>query len=145
MFIGVPEILLAAITVISPIFTAIATQSKWDSKIKNAVAFGISLVLAVIYLTFTGGFEDPSNIPGVVLAVYGLQQLVYKQFMTELAKKVEAATSVKTGEKAVVAEDQKTVVEETGEDSAQVEIIENDTTPVEPDYQARHRGDVPLG
>lgn len=145
MFIGVPEILLAAITVISPIFTAIATQSKWDSKVKNAVAFGVSLVLAVLYLAFTGGFADPSDIPAVVLAVYGLQQLVYKQFMTQLAKKVEAATSVKPGEKAVVEEDKKTVIEETGNTSAQVEIVEPDATPVEPDYQARHRGDVPLG
>lgn len=145
---GLPEIILAAITVLSPILAAIANQSKWDSKVKNAVAFGIALVIAVLYLVFTGAIADWSDIPTVVLAVYGLQQLVYKQFLTELSKRVEAVTSVKSGEKVVVSPDVPNEVQETGDEGAQVEILDDPTDEEaggEPNYQAQHRGDVPLG
>lgn len=136
---GLPELLLAAITVISPIFTAIANQSKWSPKTKNMVAFVVSIILAVIYLAFTGGLTDLNDLPGTVLAVYGLQQLVYKQFMQELAKKVEAVTSVKPGEKVVVEEGEKNVVEDTGEENkAQVDVVDTPATPAEqPEQPAR--------
>lgn len=55
---GLPELLLAAVTVLSPILAAIANQTKWSSKTKNMVAFGISILLALAYLLFTGGSRD---------------------------------------------------------------------------------------
>ncbi len=148
----VPELLLAAVTVLSPLLSAIAIQSKMSPKTKNAVAFGVSILLAVGYLLMTGGVTDWTDVPTVVLAVYGLQQLVYKQFLTELSKKVEAVTSVKPGEAIVIEENKPNEVVETGKDSADVVIVDpaadqvvDDGNAVEPNYVARHRGDVPLG
>lgn len=130
MELGVPELLLAAITVVTPIFNAIAIQSKWDSRVKNAVAFGVSLVLAAGYLFFTGGFGDLSDIPAVVLAVYGLQQLVYKQFLHNLTKKIEAATDVSAGETVIVEKDKPNVVVESGSEHGNVVVVdENAATP----------------
>lgn len=123
MELGIPEILLALITVVSPLISAIAIQSKWDDKVKNAVAFGVSLLIAVGYLILTGGIADWSNVPAAVLTVYGLQQLVYMQFMRQLSKKVEAATSVKSGEAVVVQDGQANVVLETGVDQGQVVVV----------------------
>ena len=150
MELGVPELLLAAITVLTPILAAIANQSQWSPKVKNGVAFGISALLAVAYMFFNGGFADVSDLPAVILAVYGLQQLVYKQFLEKLSKQIEAATDVKPGETVIVSEDKPNVTVETGGTDSNV-IIENDEakevdqTPVAPNYQAQHRGDVPLG
>lgn len=126
MELGLPELLLAAVTVVTPIFNAIAIQSKWDSKTKNAVAFGVSLLLSAVYLFFTGGFADLSDIPGVVLAVYGLQQLVYKQFLQNLTKKIEAATDVGAGEAVIVEKDKSNVVVETGSEHGEVIIVDEE-------------------
>jgi hypothetical protein len=147
MELGVPELLLAVITVLTPILAAIANQSKWSSKTKNAVALGISAVLALSYTFFTDGFSVPAALPATILAVYGLQQLVYKQFLEKLSKEIEAATDVKPGQTIVVEEDKENVVVETGGENAEVHIQteETDATPVAPNYQAQHRGDVPLG
>lgn len=139
---GVPEVLLALVTILSPLFSAIAIQSKWTSQVKNAVAVGISVLLAAGYLIATGAIGDLSNLPGTILAVYGLQQLVYQAFMKELTKKVEAATSVNQGEAIVVEEGVKNEVLETGKDQAEVIIVDQDQTPVEPDYVPEHRGDT---
>lgn len=141
MELGLPEYVLALIAVLSPLLSAVAIQSKWDSKTKNAVAFGISLVIAVVYLLVTGGITDWSNIPAAVLAVYGLQQLVYMQFMRELSKKVEAATSVTSGEAIVVQEDKPNVVVDTGQPEGQVVVVDP-----EADDAPEHRGDTnPVG
>lgn len=126
MELGVPELILAAITILTPLLTAVANQSKWDSKTKNGVAFGVALLLAVVYLAVTGGFADLSDVPATILAVYGLQQLVYKQFLSELAKKVEAATSVKTGETVVVEDDKENKVIDNGGIDAKVVIVGDD-------------------
>lgn len=123
MELGIPEILLALITVLSPLISAVAIQSKWNDKTKNAVAFGVSLVIAVGYLVLTGGITDWSNIPAAVLAVYGLQQLVYMQLLRQLSKKVEAATSVKSGEAVVVQDGQANVVLDTGVEQGQVVVV----------------------
>ena len=144
MELGVPELLLAAITVMTPILAAIANQSKWSSKTKNAVAFGISALLAIAYLFFTGALADLIDLPATILAVYGLQQLVYKQFMEKLSKEIEAATSVETGQVVVVEEDKENVVVETGGENAEVVIVDDEPNVV--DYSGRaDRRDQPLG
>jgi hypothetical protein len=130
MELGIPEVLLALITVVSPIFTAVAVQSKWDTKTKNAVAFGVALVIAVVYLVLTGGITDWGDITTAVLSVYGLQQLVYMQLLREISKKVEAATSVKSGEAIVVEEDKPNVTVETGEAEGQVVVVDPDVPDV---------------
>lgn len=151
--IGVPELILAAITILTPLVSAVAIQSKWDPKMKNAVAFGISLVLAVGYLLLTGGIADWTDVPAAVLAVYGLQQLVYKQFLHELSKRIEAVTDINKGEKVVVAEGEANQVVETGGENAEVVIVDDaeaqaaeiNKEEVLPNYQAGHRGDQPVG
>lgn len=145
MELGLPELLLAAVTVITPILAAIINQSKWSPQVKNGVAFGIALVLALVYLLATGQLTDLTDVPGTVLTVYGLQQLVYKTLMEKLTKEIEAATSVQPGQVVVVEEGVPNEVIETGGTNAEVVIVEEDATPVAPDYRAQHRGDVPLG
>lgn len=133
MELGIPAVLLALITVISPIFTAVAVQSKWSSKVKNGVAFGIAFVIAVVYLILTGGIADWTDIVTVIPAVYGLQQLVYMTLLKEIATKVEAATSVGAGEAVVVAGDVDQY-QVTGNDVGQVIVLDEQDT--EPETQA---------
>ncbi len=142
MELGLPEVLLALVTVLSPLLSAVAIQTKWSPQIKNSVAFGVSILIAAGYLLATGAVNDWSNIPAVVLAVYGLQQLIYMQFLRELSKKVEAATSVEAGQAIVVEENKPNVVVETGQDEGQVVVVEEDATPVAADYEPEHRGDT---
>lgn len=155
MELGLPELLLAAVTVITPILAALINQSKWDSKVKNGVAFGVATVLAVVYLLMTGQLTDLTDIPTTVLTVYGLQQIVYKTLLEKLSKEIEAATSVKPGQTVVVEDDVPNKVIETGGTSASVVIVDHkdtfgtpdevDETPPAPNYQASHRGEAPLG
>ncbi len=145
MELGVPELLLAAITVLTPIITAIANQSKWSSKVKNGVAFGISALLAVAYLFFTGALTDLNDLPATILAVYGLQQLVYKQFMSELTKKIEAVTDVSSGQTIVVEDEKRNEVIETGEADATVVVVD-EMDPAAVDHsQGVDRRQQPLG
>jgi UPF0716 family protein affecting phage T7 exclusion len=88
-----PEIILALVTVLSPLLTAVATRANWSSKTKNAVAAGVSIVIAVVYLVLTGGISDWSNIVLVIPAVYGVQQLVYNQFLKNLSKEIEVTVN----------------------------------------------------
>lgn len=121
-----PEILLAVITVLSTGVAAIANQSKWTSKTKNMVAFVISVIIAVGYLILTGQLTDLTDLPTAILAVYGLQQLVYKQFLQELAKRIEAATDVSKGETVIVEEGERNEVIENGGEDAKVVIKDAD-------------------
>lgn len=88
-----PEIILALVTVLSPLLTAVATRANWSSKTKNAVAAGVSIVIAVVYLVLTGGITDWSNVVLVIPAVYGVQQLVYTQFLKAQAKQIEVTVN----------------------------------------------------
>jgi UPF0716 family protein affecting phage T7 exclusion len=90
-----PEIILALVTVLSPLLTAVATRANWSSKTKNAVAAGVSIVIAVVYLVLTGGISDWSNIVLVIPAVYGVQQLVYNQFLKNLSKEIEVTVNAR--------------------------------------------------
>lgn len=125
---GVPEFLLAAVTAIATVLTSIGIQSKWSSKTKNLVAFIVSLVLALGYLLMQGKLNDWSDIPGTVLGIYGLQQLIYKLFQ-EKFRQLEAVTSVKPGEKIIVEEGEPNKVLETGNQNAEVEIIADENHP----------------
>lgn len=89
----VPTVIAALITVISPFIVSFFNKVQWSPEIKNAVAFGVALVIAVVYLITAGGITDWTNIAIVIPAVYGLQQLVYKHLLKTLAKKVESATT----------------------------------------------------
>jgi hypothetical protein len=125
MELGIPAVLLALITVISPLLTAVAVQSKWSSKVKNGVAFGVAFVIALVYLILTGGIADWSDVVTVIPAVYGLQQLVYMTLLKELSTKVEAATSVGAGE-AVVVSGEVDQYQVTGNDVGQVIVLDDE-------------------
>lgn len=89
MDLGLSAVILALITIISPLFVAVATRYSWSSKTKNAVAAIVALVIALGYLVMTGGITDWTNVVTIIPAVYGLQQLVYTQFLKEASAHVQ--------------------------------------------------------
>lgn len=125
---GLPEFLLAAVTTVGTVLTSIAIQSKWSSKTKHLVAFCVSLVIAFGYLLMQGKLNDLSDIPGTILSVYGLHQLIYKAFQ-EKFRQLEAVTSVKPGEKIIVEEGEPNRVEEADGEHGEVEIINEEDVP----------------
>lgn len=93
MDLGLSAVVLAIITVISPLFVAVATRYSWSSKTKNSVAALVALIIALGYLVMTGGITDWSNVVTIIPAVYGLQQLVYQQFLKEVSSTVEISVN----------------------------------------------------
>lgn len=85
----VPTIITLLLTVISPLIAAWFTKRSMTSRTKNLIALGVSVVIAVGWVIFSGGF-DGGEFSVAVATVYGLQQLVYNQLLKETAKEVEA-------------------------------------------------------
>lgn len=93
----VPALIVTVLTLLSPLISAFFTKLSMSPKTKNLIALGISLVIAVIYVILTGGFADVTGVEDVAVPlgiVYGLQQVVYNQFMRKHVAKVEAKRGV---------------------------------------------------
>lgn len=93
---GAPALIIAAITILSPILTSVFTQVTWSSKAKRGVAFGVAAVIAAVYLIVSGEFTNWTDIPLAVSAVFGLQQITYHALLKNVAIKVEEATPIGT-------------------------------------------------
>lgn len=91
----VPSVFALLFTLLSPYVTAIFTKVSMSSEVKNLIASGVSLVVAVLYVFFTGGFSDPSNLVIALGLVYSLQQFSYNQFMKKSVTSVEANVGLK--------------------------------------------------
>lgn len=106
---GAPALIIAAVTIVSPILTSIFTQVNWSSNTKRGVAFGVSALIAAVYLVTSGEFTNWADIPLAVSAVYGLQQITYQTLLKNLAQKIELATPIgaKATEAAAVIEEKR--------------------------------------
>lgn len=87
---AVPAVITLIFTVLSPLITAWFTKVSMTPRVKNLIAVGISLVIAVGYVALSGGFTGVEDIMVPLGVVYGLQQVVYNQFLRGPAAKVEA-------------------------------------------------------
>lgn len=93
-----PTIVVAALTVVSPLLTSVFTRVSMTSAQKNNVAVAVSFVIAAVYVIMSGGVHDLTNvaeIAGVLPAVFTLQQLVFQNLLRGLSDKVEARVGVK--------------------------------------------------
>lgn len=87
-----PELLLAVVSILAPIMIAIFNQVGWDPKVKQAVTFGVAMLISAVYLVGTGHW-DPANIVATITEVYTLGQLAYQFLLKNIATQIEAATS----------------------------------------------------
>ena len=93
---GAPALIIAAVTIASPILTSVFTQVNWSSTAKRGVAFGVSAVIDLVYLITSGNITNLADIAVTIPAVFGLQQIAYQLLManTSLATKIEMATPI---------------------------------------------------
>lgn len=103
---GAPALIIAAVTIASPILTSVFTQVNWSSNAKRGVAFGVSAVIALVYLITSGGITNFADIAVTIPAVYGLQQITYQLLMakTNIGTKIEMVTPIGASAKAAVAQ-----------------------------------------
>ncbi|UDL16736.1 membrane protein [Arthrobacter phage Atuin] len=87
-----PVIITILITMASPYINAYFNKVTWSPEKKNLVALASSLVIAVAYIYFTGGFHGWDQLAVTLTAVYGLQQATYQFLLKVSASKFEAAT-----------------------------------------------------
>ena len=83
-------VIAAAFTLISPLGIAWAKKDSWSSMVKIAIPILVSLVIAVLYVVFTGAVDFAGDLLQAFLVVFGLQQLVYSTILKQLATILEA-------------------------------------------------------
>lgn len=82
-------VIAAVFAVVSPLAIAWKKNPHWSTALKTGVPILVSLVIAVLYLAYTGGFNDGVDIFTTILTVYGIQQLVYTTILKNMAEKLE--------------------------------------------------------
>lgn len=74
-------VILALLTVASPLAISRAKNDSWTKTTKVAVPILVSAALAIVYLYLTGGITQGSDVITTILMVYGAQQLAYTTIM----------------------------------------------------------------
>lgn len=100
----IPVVLTILFTFLSPFVTAYFNRVQWSAETKTLTAIVVSAVIAVLYLLMTGGIGDWSQLAVVVPAIFGLQQAIFRYFVTGPVKELEIATTSKDSIAAFVAE-----------------------------------------
>jgi len=88
-----PVALALVLSFLSPFLNAWIQDVNWSPQAKNLLAIATSAIVAIIYLLFTGGIGDWTQIATVIPQVYILQQAIYQFFLKNIATKFEALTS----------------------------------------------------
>lgn len=83
----------ALFAIISPFINAAIQRVTWTPMQKSLLAWGVSAVIAVAYLFFTGGLGSITQIIVAIPAIYGAQQAVYQFLVKNIATKFEIITS----------------------------------------------------
>lgn len=99
-----PVTITALLTLVSPYITAFFAKTEMSSVVKTWIAFGISAVIALVYVFTQGGFNNiagPEEFVAAVGLAYGLGQLVYNAILKKSAKYVEANYGVTSAVKEV--------------------------------------------
>lgn len=84
-------VIAAVFAVASPLVIAWKKNPNWSTALKTGVPIVVSLVIAVGYLVYTGGFDNGVDIFTTILTVYGIQQLVYSTILKNITEKLEWA------------------------------------------------------
>lgn len=74
-------VILALLTVASPLAISRAKNESWSTTVKVAVPIFVSAILALAYLYITGSITQGSDVITTILIVYGAQQLAYTTIM----------------------------------------------------------------
>lgn len=82
-------VIAAVFAVVSPLAIAWKKDPHWSTALKTGVPIVVSLVIAIAYLAYTGGFNSGVDIFTAILTVYGIQQLVYTTILKNMAEKLE--------------------------------------------------------
>jgi len=82
-------VIAAIAAIISPVVIAWKKNPHWSTALKTGLPIVVSLLIAGVYLYFTGGFNSGVNILTTILTLYGLQQIVYSTILKELTTKLE--------------------------------------------------------
>ena len=84
---------VAVFILLSPFINAGIQNVTWTPKQKALLAWGVSIVLALIFLFVTGGVSALTNIFIAAPTVYGYQQAIYTFLIKNIATKFEAITT----------------------------------------------------
>ena len=82
-------VIAALFTIASPVVIAWKKSPNWSTALKTGVPIVVSIVIAIAYLAYTGGFNDSVDIFTTILTVYGIQQLVYATILKRITEKLE--------------------------------------------------------
>ena len=74
-------VILALLTVASPLAISRAKNESWTKTTKVAVPILVSATLAIAYLYLTGTITQGGDVITTILMVYGAQQLAYTTIM----------------------------------------------------------------
>ena len=74
-------VILALLTVASPLAISRAKNESWTKTTKVAVPILVSAALAIAYLYLTGSITQGGDVITTILIVYGAQQLAYTTIM----------------------------------------------------------------
>lgn len=97
-----PVLVTAALSLLSPLGTAIFTKTGTSPVTKNNIALGVSFAVAVVYVVLNSGitdWNDLNQIVAVLPVVYALQQLSFKFLIKDWTKAVEANVGAGAGAK----------------------------------------------
>lgn len=95
-----PVLVTAALSLLSPLGTAIFTKVETSPVTKNNIALAVSFAVSIIYVVLNSGISDWNNLNEIVAAmpvVYGLQQLSFKFLIKDWTKAVEANVGAGAG------------------------------------------------
>lgn len=87
--------LIIILGAVAPFLVAIISRVGWSSTTKQLVAWGIALLLGVLWIVLTGGFAAGFTFEAFVTSVpviYALSQAVYEFLLKNVLGKLEAAT-----------------------------------------------------
>lgn len=93
-----PTIVVAVLTVVSPLLTSVFTHVGMDSTTKKNIAVAVSFVIAAVYVVMSGGVKDLTNLAEIASAVpliFTIQQLIFGNLLKSLSDSIEAKVGVK--------------------------------------------------
>lgn len=86
--------LIIILGAVAPFLVALISRVGWSSTTKQLVAWGISIVLGILWIVLTGGFATFTfeSFIAAVPVIYALSQAVYEFLLKNVLGKLEAAT-----------------------------------------------------
>lgn len=89
-----PSALIGALTLFSPLITAVFTRPSMSPKVKSVLAIVIAFLIAAGWVVMNGGVTKWQDIFVAAPVVYGLEQAVYNHLFGKWANTVEAKVGV---------------------------------------------------